>query len=163
MTKVIGFDPGTRIFGYGIIEWEGTRLKVIDFGCIRPPSKLPLADRYLIIHEAIEGLLKTHRPDACAFEKPFFKEINPQSTLKLGMAFASGLLAAKKMKIDVHEYTPTHAKKAVVGTGSASKEQVQGVLQRLFSLRTLPKPFDAADALALAVCCYYDVTRRKIQ
>lgn len=150
---IMGIDPGTKITGYGLIEVKaGGRVSAVDFGCVRPPAKLPLSDRYLIIHEGVESLLKKYAPSACVFETQFFREINPKSILKLGMAYASALLAAKRCSIDVFEYSPTNAKKAVVGYGRASKEQVQGMLQKILALKSLPTPFDAADALALAVC-----------
>ena len=149
---ILGVDPGTRITGYGIIELLPTGMKTVDFGCIRPPSHLSLPERYHILFESLETLLDAHPFGAVAVESQFvFK--NPQSAIKLGMAKGMALLAAARKKIPVHEYAPKQAKQAVVGTGQASKHQVQRIIQTLLHLPELPEPEDAADALALAICC----------
>lgn len=148
---IIGFDPGTRITGYGIIEVTANKISVIDFGAIRPPPSLPLAERYRILFDAIELLLATHAPTALAVETQFVYK-NVQSAMKLGMARAMVLLAASRKKIPLFEYAPKKAKLAVVGNGSASKQQVQKMIQLLLSLPHPPEPEDAADALALALC-----------
>ncbi|NGX50310.1 MAG: Crossover junction endodeoxyribonuclease RuvC [Chlamydiae bacterium] len=148
---ILGIDPGTRITGYGIIETDFHALIPLDYGCIRPPPKLPLNERYCLIHEGIEHLLDTFPIDVVAIESQFFSR-NPQSAMKLGMAKGVAILAATKRKIPVHEYAPTKAKLAVTGSGRASKEQVQRMVQTLLQLASLPTPEDAADALSLAIC-----------
>lgn len=154
---ILGIDPGTRITGYGIIEIS-THITPIDYGCIRPPAKLPLQDRYRIIFENLELLIAKHMPTAIAVESQFVLK-NPQSAIKLGMAKGMVLLAAARKNIPVHEFTPKKAKQAVVGKGSASKGQVQKMIQSLLRLPTLPEPEDAADALALAICLSHQRTR----
>lgn len=148
---IIGIDPGTIKTGYGIITVRDHKLHVIDYGVIRPPATRKLTDRYLIIYEAIEELLSEHQPAMLVVETQFIKK-NPQVAIKLGMARGIAIIAAKKRKMQVFEYAPTKAKLAVVGTGRASKQQVQGMMQRLLHLAEPPEPEDAADALALAVC-----------
>ena len=148
---ILGVDPGTRTTGYGIIEQTNQTLLPIDYGCIRPPISYKLSDRYLIIYEAIEQLIDKHQPSVIAVEMQFVHK-NIQSALKLGMAKGSVIIAAKRKKIPVFEYAPTVAKRAVVGTGRASKHQVQGMVQRILKLASPPQPDDAADALALAIC-----------
>lgn len=148
---ILGIDPGTTITGYGVIKHCGSACHVVDYGCIRPPAKLKLSDRYLILFEGIEELLERHRPHVMAVETQFMQR-NVQSTLKLGMARGIAVVAAKKRGMSVFEYAPAKAKKAVVGNGSASKKQVQSMVQRLLQLSELPQPEDAADALALAIC-----------
>ncbi len=148
---ILGVDPGTRITGYGVIE-VSAHITPIDFGCIRPPAKLPLQDRYQIIFENLEILIAKHMPTAIAVESQFVLK-NPQSAIKLGMAKGMVLLAAARQKIPIYEFAPKKAKQAVVGKGSASKGQVQKMIQSLLRLPTLPEPEDAADALALAICC----------
>ncbi len=148
---ILGIDPGTRITGYGIIETDSHSFIPLDYGCIRPPSKLPLHERYCIIHEGIEHLLDAFPIDAVAVESQFMSR-NAQSALKLGMARGVAILAATKRKIPIFEYAPKKAKLAVVGNGSASKEQVQRMMQALLHLKAPPEPEDAADALALAIC-----------
>lgn len=148
---IIGIDPGTRITGYGVLRLQGSRILVLDYGCIRPPTKAPLPTRYACIFDALELLLTKHTPHAVAVESQFLHK-NVQSALKLGMAKGMVLLAAERKKIPIFEYTPRKAKLSVVGTGSASKMQVQKMLQNILSLPHLPEPEDAADALALALC-----------
>lgn len=148
---IIGIDPGTHITGYGIIYFHPHKSKVLDYGCIRPPKKANSSQRYLIIFEAIEKLLDHFQPEALSVEGQFVHK-NALSAMKLGMARAMALLAAEKRGIPIFEYAPKKAKKAVVGHGSASKEQVQRMIQKLLNLPTLPTPEDAADALTLALC-----------
>lgn len=150
--KILGIDPGTHITGYGIISVEGKReISVIDYGCIRPSSSLPLTKRYCIIFESIKTLLEEYAPEAIAVETQYIHK-NPQSGIKLGMARGVVILAAALREIPVFEYAPCRAKQAVVGSGRASKIQVQAMVQRLLRLSKLPEPEDAADALALAIC-----------
>lgn len=149
--KILGIDPGTRISGYGLIASTGRSYSALDYGCIRPPAKLILSERYLIIFNAIEVLLAKFQPDAVVVETQYVNK-NVQSAIKLGMARGVAIIAAKRHGIPVFEYVPTKAKLAVVGTGSASKAQVQGMVQRLLNLAEPPNPEDAADALALAIC-----------
>lgn len=150
-TIILGIDPGTRITGYGLIRVCGSTFEPIDFGCIRPPPDLPLQERYRIIFDAIEKLIEKHKPDTIATESQFVLK-NVQSAIKLGMAKGMVLLAAARRNITVHEYTPTKAKLAVVGTGAASKGKVQQMIAAILRLPKLPEPEDAADALALAMC-----------
>lgn len=150
-TIIIGIDPGTQITGYGVVRLTHRQCKAIDFGCIKPPAKLKISDRYLIIYESVETLLERHEPDSLVVETQYVKA-NVQSAIKLGMARGVVMIAAKKRGIPVFEYSPTRAKKAVVGTGRASKRQVQHMVQHLLELESLPEPEDAADALSLALC-----------
>jgi len=148
---ILGVDPGTAITGYGLIETDGMTHRALDFGCIRPPANLALPQRYLALFKALEQLLDRYRPDVLAVEMQFVYK-NAQSAMKLGMAKAMALLAAAQRGIPIHEYAPKKAKKAVVGQGGASKEQVQKMIQYLLHLSHPPMPQDAADALALALC-----------
>ena len=147
---ILGIDPGTRITGYGVIETDLRSFTPLDFGCIRPSPKLSLHERYGIIHEGIEHILNSYPIEAVSIETQFVGR-NVQSALKLGMAKGVALLAATKRKIPIFEYAPKKAKLAVVGSGSATKEQVQKMMQTLLNLEEIPAPEDAADALALAI------------
>lgn len=148
---IIGIDPGTRITGYGIIIVQGSSYQALDYGCIRPPADAKLSDRYLAIFDGIDALLERYSPQALVVESQFGGK-NIQSVLKLGMAKGTALIPAKKRGIPVFEYAPKKAKCAVVGNGSASKQQVQGMIQLLLKLSKPPTPEDASDALALAIC-----------
>ena len=150
---ILGIDPGTQITGYGIIRLPN---EPVDFGCIKPPIRLTLEQRYLIIFDAVEALIALHKPTAIAVESQFVLK-NAQSAIKLGMAKGMVLLAAARAKIPVYEYAPKKAKLSVVGKGQASKYQVQRMIQTLLRLPVLPEPEDAADALALAICCGHNL------
>ena len=129
----------------------GSQINALDFGCIRPPSKLEAPQKYLIIFESIDHLIEKYKPDAVAVETQFVYK-NVQSAMKLGMARGMVLLAAARRKIPIYEYAPKKAKLAVVGSGNASKYQVQKMIQALLKLKEPPEPEDASDALALAIC-----------
>lgn len=153
---ILGIDPGTRITGYGIIAHKPSGISPLDFGCIRPPLRLNSHERYLVIYEGIEKLIERYQPHALAIETQFVHK-NVQSALKLGIARGMAILAALKKKIPIYEYAPKKTKLAVVGHGSASKHQVQRMVQILLSLSELPKPEDAADALAIAICHAHNI------
>ena len=157
---ILGIDPGTRITGYGVIASHAIT-EAIDFGCIRPPPDLPLQERYKIIFDALEVLIEKYSPTAIAVESQFVLK-NAQSAIKLGMAKGMVLLAAARKNILVYEFAPKKAKLAVVGHGGASKLQVQKMVQVLLRLNHLPEPEDAADALALAICCSHEQRKRYV-
>ena len=117
-----------------------------------------MAERYKIIFEGLEALIEKHQPDAIAVESQFVMK-NVQSAIKLGMAKGMAYLAAARRSIPVYEFAPKKAKLAVVGTGSATKFQVQKMIQSLLRLPQLPEPEDAADALALAICCSHQLRK----
>lgn len=147
---ILGVDPGTLVTGFGVIGLKGNSYVAIDYGCITPPAKAKLSERYLILFNALESILERYQPDALAVEAQFVGK-NVQSALKLGQARGIAIIAAKRKGIDVFEYTPTSIKKAV-GNGKASKEQVQQLIKMVLGLQVIPHPHDAADALAVAFC-----------
>ncbi len=150
---IIGIDPGTRVTGYGIVKIENSQFLPLDFGCIRPPAAKSLSDRYEIIFSSLQKLIDMFCPTEMALETPFIHQNKSrQSALKLGIAMGCALLAAKTKGIRVFGYSPREVKCSVVGTGAASKEQVQHSIMRFLTLKTAPEPQDAADALAIAIC-----------
>ncbi|MDB2613748.1 crossover junction endodeoxyribonuclease RuvC [Chlamydiales bacterium] len=153
---ILGVDPGTRVTGYGVIKWDGRSLTPLDFGCIKPPPKYKLTDRYLVIFESMEEVVKKWSPDAMSVESQFLGG-NVLSMRKLSMALTAALLSAKKHGVSVYEYAPKKAKIAVTGNGGASKMQVQIMVGKLLKLKEIPEPEDAADALALAICHVHGV------
>lgn len=148
---ILGVDPGTNITGFGLIHLSNRRFTLVDYGAIRLPASLPLSQRYRLIHEGIGDLIIRHQPTALVTETQYVSR-NVQSAMKLGMARGVIMLAATLRGIEVFEYAPSKAKRAVVGNGAASKEQVQRMMQLLLGMVKLPEPEDAADALALALC-----------
>jgi crossover junction endodeoxyribonuclease RuvC len=149
--RVLGIDPGTVTSGYGVVEEEGGRLCYIEAGGIATSAKQPFPDRLKKIYDGLEAVIARHRPDAVAVESLFFAK-NVQSALKLGHARGVALLAAVNAGVPVFEYSALEIKKAAVGYGQAEKEQVRLMLCTLLRLKELPKPHDATDALAAAVC-----------
>lgn len=148
--RVLGIDPGTRITGYGIVDIVSGRLCHVDNGNIEPEKDLNLSHRLKVIFNHINGLIEKYRPDALAVESVFVAK-NVRSSLLLGHARGMALVAAAGANIDVAEYSPSEVKKALVGTGSAGKGQVQRMVQIFLKLPEVPCE-DASDALAVAIC-----------
>jgi crossover junction endodeoxyribonuclease RuvC len=149
--RIMGIDPGTAITGFGLLEQEGSRLRLLEFGVIRTEPGVPDAARLLQIHREVKALLENHRPDAIAVEELFFNK-NSRSVLAVGQARGVVMLAAAQAELRVEEYTPLQVKMAVVGYGRAEKRQVQEMVKVLLGLTRPPRPDDAADALAVAIC-----------
>jgi crossover junction endodeoxyribonuclease RuvC len=148
---VLGIDPGTAATGYGVVERSGSRLRLVDYGCLETiPDRSP-AERLLLIHEGIVDLIQTHRPDFVGVERLFFNK-NVQTAFAVGQARGVVLLAAAQHGVGVFEYGPHEVKLAVTGYGRAPKDQVQRMVQAVLGMTTLPRPDDAADALAVAIC-----------
>ncbi len=148
---VLGVDPGSLLTGYGIIRTGVRRYEVLGCGAIKNRSTAPLPDRLKLIYETLTRLIEEFRPDEFAIETAFYGK-NAQSALKLGQARGVSILAAVTRDIPTHEYSPREVKKAVVGNGTASKEQVQAMMKSLLRLDRLPRYYDTTDALAVAVC-----------
>lgn len=148
---VLGIDPGTARLGYGVVERQGSRLTMLDYGCLETVNDRPLEQRLLLIHEGIDDLITTHRPEAVGVERLFFNK-NVQTAMAVGQARGVVLLTAAQHGLPVLEYGPHEVKLAVTGYGKAPKDQVQRMVQMVLSMKQLPKPDDAADALAVAVC-----------
>ena len=153
MTVILGIDPGSRTTGYGLIAIENGKQTYLDSGCVRivkANETLPLADRLRIVFDSISNLIADYHPDEVAIEKVFLSK-NADSALKLGQARGVAIVAAAVHAIDVAEYSALEVKKSVVGTGRATKEQVQHMVTAILSLSSTPQA-DAADALAVALC-----------
>ena len=148
---VLGIDPGTAMTGYGLVERTGSRLRALDYGCLETPAGMPLPERLLLIQDGLIDLVETHRPDLVAVERLFFNK-NVQTAFAVGQARGVALLTAARFGLPVHEYGPHEVKLAVTGHGRAEKIQVQRMVQVVLGLAVLPRPDDAADALAIAIC-----------
>lgn len=149
--KVLGVDPGTAATGYGVVVREdGGAVSLVECGVIRTDRRLPLPQRLRDIFEGLEQIIDRHRPAAIAVEGVFYAR-NARSSLTLGQARGVVLLAGARRELAVHEYSPAEVKNAIVGTGRASKEQVQFMVQKLLRLRAAPRPEDAADGVAVAL------------
>ena len=158
---VLGIDPGTARLGYGIVERQGSKLTMLDYGCLETINDRPLEQRLLLIHEGIDDLIETYRPQAVGVERLFFNK-NVQTAMAVGQARGVVLLTAAQHGLPVLEYGPHEVKLAVTGYGKAPKDQVQRMVQMVLSMKQVPKPDDAADALAVAVCTAHAVTPDKV-
>jgi len=148
---VLGVDPGTAATGYGVVSGEPFgSLALIECGVIRTAPRDALPARLLELYEAIGEVIARHRPRALAIEDVFYAK-NVRTTVVLGHARGVILLAAEQARLAIHEYPPAEIKKAVVGTGAATKEQVQYMVARLLRLKHAPQPADAADGAAAAL------------
>jgi len=148
---IIGVDPGFAITGYGVIEYKNNRFKTIDYGVITTDPKTDLPQRLCVINEKLQALLEHYKPDVMSVEELFFNT-NIKTAIAVGHGRGVALLTSAKAGIPVFEYTPLQVKQAVVGYGRAKKEQVQYMVKIILSLDSIPKPDDAADALAVAIC-----------
>ena len=148
---VLGIDPGTAIMGYGVIDYQNSRHKPLAYGTIRTNKDEKTEERLKQLFHGVNKLLDEYEPDVMAVEELFFNR-NATTAITVGQARGVALLAAGLRDIPVGEYTPLQVKQAVVGYGRAEKHQVQYMLTKILGLRETPKPDDAADALAIAVC-----------
>jgi crossover junction endodeoxyribonuclease RuvC len=149
--RVLGIDPGTAITGYGVVEEEAGELKVVAFGAIRTPAKQPLPTRLQTIYRGVRNLVEDWEPSSAAVEELFFSS-NVRTAMSVGQARGVTLLALIDAGLSIAEYTPLTVKQAVTGYGSADKAQIQEMVRLLLGLAEAPKPDDAADALAVAIC-----------
>lgn len=148
---ILGIDPGVATIGFGVVRAERGKNTLLQYGVITTPAGIPLSQRLVQISEDMEQLIRQFKPDEMAVEELFFSK-----NITTGIAVAHGrgviLLAAEKLGVPVFEYTPIQVKQAVVGYGAAQKRQVMLMTQRLLNMKEVPKPDDAADALAIAIC-----------
>jgi crossover junction endodeoxyribonuclease RuvC len=153
---VLGIDPGTAATGYGVVERNGASLRALDYGCLETLPTMALPQRLLEIHRAVTELIVTHHPAHVGVERLFFNK-NVMTAFAVGQARGVVLLAAAEHGIPVYEYGPHEVKMAVTGYGRAAKDQVQRMVQMVLGMPTLPRPDDAADALAVAICLAHAV------
>lgn len=148
---ILGIDPGVATIGFGVLRAERGKNTLLQYGVITTPAGIPLSQRLVQIDRDMEQLIHQFKPDEMAVEELFFSK-----NITTGIAVAHGrgviLLAAEKLGVPVFEYTPMQVKQAVVGYGAAQKRQVMLMTQRLLGMKEVPKPDDAADALAIAIC-----------
>ena len=148
---IFGIDPGSTRTGYGCVETDGRRHRLVACGALAAPAISAFPDRLLFIHEGLVSLLANHRPDCVAIENIFHAK-NARSALRLGEARGVALLAAASAGVPICEYTPAEIKRAVVGFGRAEKQQIGQMVKLLLGLDAIPSPHDAADAIAVAIC-----------
>ncbi len=148
---IMGIDPGTRTTGYGIINEQNGAISCVEYGAVKNSAKLSVWDCQLRIFDGISKIIGEYNIDAVAVESQFFSK-NPDSTMKIGAARSVALLPATRAGLTINEYAPKRIKKAVVGTGTATKSQMQLMIQKMLGLTEKIEPEDAADALGIAIC-----------
>ena len=155
---ILGIDPGTARTGFGIIKKtkDKNKLKTIDYGCITTDPALSDGKRLKIINDELNKLIKKYQPDILAVENVYFFK-NLKTAMPVSQAKGVILLTAAKKKIPVYEFTPLQVKMTIVGYGRADKKQIQKMVKVLLNLKEVPRPDDAADALAIAICCAYSL------
>lgn len=148
----IGIDPGTAITGYGLVrQTPAGELSCVDWGVILTPAKMPIQERLDHIYTSLVALLAEQKPDTAGVESLFFQR-NVRTAMSVGHARGVVLLALQQARLPIADYTPNQVKQAVSGYGAADKHQMQSMVKTLLNLREIPKPDDAADALAIAIC-----------
>ena len=148
---ILGIDPGTATTGFGIIRVVGNSFKTVDYGVITTPPGIPMEQRLVMIYEQMNQIIDTWKPDQVAIEELYFNQ-NVTTGITVGQARGVLLLSCAQKGLPVYEYTPLQVKQAVVGYGRAEKKQVMDMVKRICNLPAPPKPDDAADAVALALC-----------
>ena len=148
---ILGIDPGIAIVGYGVIGYNGFSMKLIDYGAIYTPAKMWVPERLDILFESMGKLMERFTPDEVAFEELFFYN-NAKTAIDVAQARGVCVMAAYRQNRKIFEYTPLQVKQAVTGYGRAEKRQVQLMVKTILNLPDIPKPDDAADAIAIALC-----------
>ena len=148
--RVLGIDPGYALMGWGIVEGEGTRLRLIDYGCVETRKGVSMPERLRALQLGIRDVVAIYHPDEIASEELFFAH-NVTTALMVGAARGVALIAAAEHTDRLYEYTPMQIKQAVTGSGRADKKAVQQMVKLLLRLDEIPKPDDAADAIACAI------------
>lgn len=162
MDLVLGIDPGTAITGYGLVtENESGDVHLVRYGAFLTHADMPMPERLLDLHRQVTALIREARPDALAIEELFFSR-NVTTALTVGQARGIVLLAAAQAGLPVFEYKPAEVKQALAGYGRADKQQIQEMLRLMLGLAEVPRPDDAADAIAVAICHLHSVRLRSL-
>ena len=152
--RTLGIDPGTAIMGWGIVDESGGALNLVDCGALTTPAGLAPPERLVMLYDGLQNLLRDYHPDAAAIEELFFGK-NVNTAISVGQARGVALLALAQAGVPIHEYKPTAVKQAVAGYGGADKKQMQEMVRLTLRLSAIPRPDDAADAVAIAICDIY--------
>jgi crossover junction endodeoxyribonuclease RuvC len=158
---IIGIDPGSVITGTGIIEISGNKISLLEFDTLKMSSKEAMSDRLKKVYDFCISKIIKYKPNEFAIETAFFGK-NIQSTLKLGQVRGSAIVAAKNYKLKISEYSPREIKKSVTGNGASSKQQVLSIVKSILSIKEKPKFYDASDALSIALCHFFCISRNTL-
>ena len=148
---ILGIDPGYAILGYGVLEADGRKVRPLDYGVVETKVGTPFPERLDMLYAGVNELLRLYKPDCAVFEEMFFYH-NATTAIQVGAGRGVAMLAAQQGGIPLYEYTPMQIKQALTGYGKAEKRQIQLLTANLLHLKGIPRPDDAADALAVALC-----------
>jgi crossover junction endodeoxyribonuclease RuvC len=152
--KVLGIDPGSETLGWGVVEGENLKYKLVDFGTVKSSPREKFSKRLLKIHQGVSAVIETFKPDVLSIEEAFYS-VNVNVALKLGQVRGAVIVLGELTGLEIAEYSPRLVKQTVVGYGNAEKHQVQEMVRVLLRLQKAPEPHDAADALAIAICHFH--------
>lgn len=159
--KILGIDPGYAIVGFGVLDYDGNKFKVVEYGAITTEANENMFDRLKSIYDDACKVIDRVKPDFMAIEELFFNS-NQKTAINVAQARGVLLLAAMNNGVEIHEYTPLQVKQAVAGYGRADKNQVQQMVKLLLGLKEVPKPDDTADAVAIAICHGHSYNPKRI-
>jgi crossover junction endodeoxyribonuclease RuvC len=152
--KVLGIDPGSETLGWGVVEGENLKYKLVDFGTVKSSPREKFSKRLLKIHEGVNAVIEKFQPDVLSIEESFYG-VNVNVVMKLGQVRGVVIVLGELKGLEIAEYSPRLVKQTVVGYGNAEKHQVQEMVRLLLRLQKAPEPHDAADALAIAICHFH--------
>src|SRR6476646_4410404 len=152
--RVLGIDPGSETLGWGVVDGQGARYTLVDFGVVKSSPRTAFSKRLAGIYDRVSEVMAEHSPDVLSVEDTFYA-VNVGVALKLGQVRGAMLLLAEQRGLEIAEYSPRLIKQTVVGYGAAEKHQVQEMVRVLLRMKTVPTPHDAADALAIAICHFH--------
>ena len=160
--RILGIDPGTAITGWGVVEGDGQTLTMVACGVVTTPAGMPLPQRLQIIYRELTEVIAQWQPEGSAIEELFFGK-NVTTALTVGHGRGAALLALANAELPISEYKPLEVKQAITGHGGADKSQMQQMVRLLLNLTDIPRPDDAADALAVAICHLHSARLRLLE
>ena len=152
--KVLGIDPGSETLGWGVVEGENLKYKLVDFGTVKSSPREKFSKRLLKVYEGVHAVIEKFQPDVLSIEEAFYA-LNVNVAMKLGQVRGAVIVLGELSGLEIAEYSPRLVKQTVVGYGNAEKHQVQEMVRLLLRLQKAPEPHDAADALAIAICHFH--------
>lgn len=150
--RILGIDPGYALMGWSIVDYNKSKFSLIEFGCIDTPAGMPMPKRLAQIYEEINRVIEQYEPSVASIEELYFQN-NAKTAIQVGQARGIAILSCYNHGLEINEYTPLQIKQSVSGYGNADKKQVQEMVKIILHLDKIPKPDDAADAVAAAICC----------
>ena len=162
MMRILGVDPGTAITGWGVVDGDGQSLTMVSYGAVTTPAGMPLPQRLQIIYRELGQVVAQWRPEGAAVEELFFSK-NAKTALAVGHGRGAAMLALVNANLPITEYKPLEVKQAITGHGGADKQQMQQMVRLLLELEDIPRPDDAADALAIAICHLHSARLRLLE